>query len=142
MTSFACVPRWLRATGRAFDLSPNGDLLQCRYDERWGSAAVAMRRVISRAGSEWIALSVPICPGEQVRFRAALAANDALAVGALALRDGVILLRQTLPLQSLAYEQFEQMLRALVRTAALLIVTAATMAAEPDREMAYRYVFR
>ncbi len=142
MTSFACVPRYLHATGRAFTLSPDADLLQCRYEDTRVSAVVAMRRLTSRAGGDWLAASVPICPVDQIRLRAALVANDALAIGALALREGVVLLRQTLPLHGLTFDDFEHTLRALVRTAALLIATAATMAGDTDRDTAYRYLFR
>jgi hypothetical protein len=142
MVSFASVPRYLQATGRAFTLAPDADLLQCRVDDQQVSAIVAMRGLISRAGSEWLAVSVPICRAGQIGLRAALVANDELPVGALALREGVVLLRQTLPLAGLAFEQFEHALRALVRTTALLVRTMATMAADPDREMAYRYLFR
>src|SRR5262245_1368005 len=96
--------------------SAGAELLQCRVEDGDVSAMVAMRRVLSRAGTPWLALSVPICPVESIRLRAALVTNDALVVGALALREGAVLLRQTLPLASLTVAALEQTLIALVRT--------------------------
>jgi len=138
LASFASVPRWLQATGRAFSLAPGAQLLQCRYEHPRGSAIVAMRRLLSRSGAEWLALSVPICTADRIRPRAALVAGDALPVGALALREGVVFLRQTLPLQSLAAAQLEHLLGELVDAAAQLAVAAA----EPGRDLPYRWLFR
>jgi len=142
MESFASVPRYLRATGRAFTLAPTGDMLQCAYEDEQLSARVAMRALSSRAGSEWLALGVPICAAERVRPRAALVANAELPIGALVLRDDVLVLRQTVPLQGLVPAQLELTLRALVRTTALLARALLATAAEPDRELPFRYLFK
>jgi hypothetical protein len=137
--TFASVPRFLAAAGRPFNLAPGGDMLACRYDDPRLSAVVAMRRLATVAGGEWLAASVPICRVEALHLRAALVANDELPIGVLAVREGVVLLRQTFPLASLSAALLEEALAALVATAALLVAASATAA---GGEAAYRYLFR
>lgn len=125
LLTFARVPAYLHATGRAVSASPAGDLVQCRIDDASVPVLVAMRPLRTAAGSEWLALSVPLGPVAPFRLRAALVAIDALPLGVLADWQGLMLLRQTLPIASLTVAQLEQTLRALAHTAARLIAAAA-----------------
>jgi hypothetical protein len=142
LTSFAAVARHLQATGREVAVAGAGDVLQCRYTDGANVAPVAMRALQTRSGAPWLALSVPICPMERIRPRAALVANDVLPMGALALWEATFILRHTLPLRSLTPESLEQTLRALTRTAGRLIATAVGVALDRVDEPTYRYLFR
>jgi len=125
LTTFSRLPDYLRQRGRAFDLSPTGELLQVRYEDPEVTSVIAMRAVRTPAGTEWLALSVPLGPTAQFRPRAALVATGELQIGALADWQGLTLLRQTLPSRSLSFEQLEHVLRALAHTAANIIAGAA-----------------
>jgi len=140
--SFASLPRYLELRGHRFALAPGMDLIQCRYEEDRLSALVAMRRARSRAGAEWLAIGLPICSVQSIQLRAALIANDELPIGGLAVTNGVVLVRQTLPLVGLLSSHLDHALATLVRTAAELAVAATRAATDPDVETAYRYLFR
>jgi hypothetical protein len=143
--AFSRVPDYLRWRGHAFDLAPAGDLLQCRYADAAVAILVAMRAVPTTAGSPWLALSVPLGPAGELRQRAALVANDALGLGALADWQGLLLLRQTLPLASLTFGQLDLALRTLAHTGAQLAAAAASRAApapEADQDEVHGYLFR
>lgn len=121
MATFSQLPEYLRQSGRAFSATPDGDLLQVRYQDAAVSVVIAMRRMRTAAGSEWIALGIPLGQTNQFRLRAALVANDDLPIGALADYQGLMLLHQTLPLRSLTFEQLEQALRALAHIGASIV---------------------
>jgi hypothetical protein len=121
LVTFARLPEYLRRSGRAFSASPAGDMIQVRYEDPQVSSMIAMRSVRTEAGTEWIALSVPLGPSANFKLRAALVANDDLPIGALADWQGLVLLRQTLPIRSLSVEQFEQVLHALAHTAGKIV---------------------
>jgi hypothetical protein len=142
IVTFSCVPRYLQRTGRPVALSPQADLVQCRFESRAASAVVAMRPLTSRGGAAWLAASIPIGAVERIRPRAALVANDELPIGALALFQNIVLLRQTLPLAGLPFAELEHTLGALVHLAAVLVAAAASTAADPEREVAFGYLFR
>ncbi|MCE9573766.1 MAG: hypothetical protein K8W52_11480 [Deltaproteobacteria bacterium] len=124
VTAFARVPAWLAQAGRACEVAPGGELAHCRYHDDGLGALVALRAVRTAAGSPWIALSIALGPAPSFRVRAALVANDALVIGALVEAEGVMLLRETLPLASLTFAQLDQALRALVHTAARIVVAS------------------
>jgi hypothetical protein len=115
VTAFARVAEYLRARGAAFG-SPAPDVIQYQLD----AGVIAMRGLVTPAGSEWIAISVPLGPASEFRVRAALVANDELAIGALADWQGLMLLRQTLPLRSLTFAQLDAAVAALAHAAAQL----------------------
>ena len=122
LITFSRLPDYLRSTGRAFQVA--GDVLQVRYEDAQVSTVVALRALRTAAGTEWLALSVPLGPTAQFRLRAALVANDELPIGSLADWQGLTLLRQTLPIRSLSFEQLEQVLRALTHTSGKILAGA------------------
>jgi len=122
LITFSRLPDYLRSTGRAFQVA--GDVLQVRYEDAQVSTVVALRALRTAAGTEWLALSVPLGPTAQFRLRAALVANDELPIGSLADWQGLTLLRQTLPIRSLSFEQLEQVLRALAHTSGKILAGA------------------
>ena len=124
LITFSQLPDYLRQRGHAFSVSPAGDVLQVRYADAEVSTVIALRALRTAAGTEWIALSVPLGPTAQFHLRAALVANDELPIGALADWQGLMLLRQTLPIRSLSFEQFEQVLRALAHTGGKIVAGA------------------
>jgi hypothetical protein len=142
IVSFSCVPRYLHRTGRPYALSPQADRLQVRFHDEAASAVVAVRPVLAHTGTTWLALSIPIGAADRLRPRAALVANDELPIGALALWEGLVLLRQTVPLAGLPFAELERILGALVHTAAVIVAAAACAAADPEREVAFGYLFR
>jgi len=132
------VAAYLRGTGRAVTLAPDGELARCDYD-RHGTPVVVTLRQFSGVS---LALSVPVCPLERVRPRSALVANGELPIGVLAVAEGQIVLRQTLPLASLPAAVLEETLGALSDVAAQLLLVAARVADDPERETPYGYLFR
>jgi len=141
-SSLADVAGYLSGTGRVVRTSRDGELAQCGYDHHGSPVVVTLRRLIFPTGSLWLGLSVPICPSDRIRPRSALVANGELPVGALALWEEQILLRQTLPLAGLLAETLERALGALADTAAQLMLVAGRIAADPEVEIAYGYLFR
>src|SRR5262249_34605003 len=127
-SSLADVAWYLQRTGRPVRASASGELAQCSYERGGATVAVTLRQLVYPTGSRWLGLSIPICAAERVRPRAALVAAGALPVGALALWQDQVLVRQTLPLGGLAAEPLEQALRALVDAAAELAAVAARAA--------------
>jgi len=125
LVTFSRLPDHLHRLGRTFTMSPAGDMIQVRYEDPGMSSLVAMRPLRTEAGTEWIALSVPLGPAPQFRLRAALVANDDLPIGALSDWQGLMLLRQTLPTRSLSFEKFEQVLTALAHTAGMILAGAS-----------------
>jgi len=121
--AFARVGGYLRDRGALFG-SPAPDVIQYRFEDRGLVSAVAMRALVTPAGTEWIAISVPLGPAAEFRVRAALVANDELAIGALADWQGLMLLRQTLPLLGLTFAQLDAIIHALAHAAAQLAATA------------------
>jgi hypothetical protein len=140
--SFADVAAYLHARGVYFSLDPGEDRLQCRFDDGRVSMPLAMRRLKSRGGHDWLALSIPICPGQAICPRAALVGSFELPVGSLALYETFILLRQTLPLATLSIAILELTMGALARTSALLLVTYTAASQDPGAELPFRYLFR
>lgn len=115
LTTFARLPDYLRQSGRAFNATPAGDVLQVRYQDAHLSVVVTLEQLRTAAGTEWIGLSVPLGPTSTFRLRGALVANDDLPIGVLSDWQGVMLLHQTLPVRSLSFEQLEQVLAALAQ---------------------------
>lgn len=140
--SFAEILAFLQARGVYFSLDPGEDRLQCRFESGPLAMPIAMRRLRARGGHDWLALSIPICPGQAICPRAALVASAELPVGSLAVYGTFILLRQSLPLATLTVATLEHTMGALARTAALLLVTFAAASRDPQAELPFRYVFR
>lgn len=140
--SFAELTAFLHARGVYFSLDPGEDRLQCRFDDGRLSLPMAMRRLRSRGGHDWLALSVPICPGQAIQPRAALVASAELPVGSLAVYETFILLRQSLPLATLTVAILEHTMGALARTAATLLLAYGAARRDPQAELPFRYVFR
>ncbi len=124
LVTFSRLPDHLHRLGRTFTMSPAGDMVQVRYQDAHVSSLIAMRPLRSAAGTEWLALSVPLGPTTQFRLRAALVANDDLPIGALSDWQGLMLLRQTLPTRSLSFDKFEQVLTGLAHTAGTIVAGA------------------
>jgi len=132
-SGFASVARYLVGAGGQVA----GDLIACRYEDAGVSAVIAVRAVAAPSGGEWLALSIPIAPSSRVAARAALVATGELPIGALALWQDVVLLRQTLPIAGLLPARLAETMRALAHTAAVLVAAAGPEGAGP-----FAYVFR
>ncbi len=135
----------LEQTGRGFDLAPDGsDFLRCRYvhADADSTIAMAMRRLPLPNGRQWLGIGILLCPLARIRPRGALVANAELPIGALALLQDDIVLRQTLPFNALPVAVFERTLHGLAATFLELLAARARVARDPERETPYGYVFR
>lgn len=141
-SSLADVAGYLSRTGRAVRSSRDGELAQCTYDHHGSPVVVMLRQLAYPTGSRWLGVSVPICPADRIRPRSGLVASAALPIGVLAVWEGQVLLRQTLPLGGVGEEELEQTMAAMVDTAAQLVLVAARVASAPEEEVPYGYLFR
>lgn len=95
----------------------------------------------SAAGTQWLTLTMKVCPMGRLRARSALVANGELPVGGLTVLLGeVVALRQTLPLQALLPAQLEEALRALLSVTDQLKHVAELD--DADLETPFAYIFR
>src|SRR5262245_149485 len=103
---------YLEATCRDLQVY-EGDRLRFTY--RHGERDIAVGAYILRAvtGSRWFVVAVKVCPAKQLRPRPALVANSSLPVGSLGILRDQVVLRQSLPLDSLRNDHLEQALQAL-----------------------------
>jgi hypothetical protein len=126
---------------RQFRVSPRGAIARIEVIHDGTTVEVLAGVIPFVSGSTWLALSVGVCPYQQLHFRAALVANMELDIGAFALSEHYVVLRQSVPLHGLRPEQLVDTMTALVARAQSL---RAATALSDDRytELPYAYCFR
>src|SRR5262249_55284277 len=85
-------------------------------------------QVLAPPGPPWLCLMVELGRIDGFVLRATLVANAELPIGALALLDHQLILRQTLPIAGLLVAQLDQAMRGLARVAAELRAPASPYA--------------
>jgi hypothetical protein len=117
-------------------LAPGASAERFSYDRDGTRCELGIAKVLAPPGPPWLCLMVWLGPVEKFVLRAALVANAELPIGALALLDKHIVLRQTLPLEGLLVAQLEQAIRGLAE------VGLELEAAVAQAESPYAYVVR
>ena len=69
---------------------------------------VGVFRLRTRTSEEWVALALKVCPSTQIRPTSALIKNYDLPIGALCFGSGMLIVRQTLPLDPLPVSEIDR----------------------------------
>lgn len=138
LTSYVAVCQHLQRRGHDVRTTLGGTLASFAIAHAGSSVELAMRELDASPAGRWLVLSVSLGAADSVSPRGALVASGRLPVGVLALFDGRLLLRQSLPLSALTADLLEETLSELAATALELRHAAASAAAD----VRWGYVFR
>ena len=114
---------------------------KARFLHRQRSIGCRAWQLRSRMPRPWLALGVYVGPASALRARGALVANGHLPIGALALEEGIVTLRQTLPLSSLSVANLEHTLETLLDTRSQLL-ELVDLPQDVATTAPFAYVFR
>jgi hypothetical protein len=141
LTSYVAVCQHLQRQGRDVRTALGGALATFTFAHAGSSVELAMRELDAAPSGRWLALSVSLGGADRVSPRGALAASGRLPVGVLAIFDGRLLLRQTLPLSTLSADLLEETLYDLAATSLELRLAAASRE-DDDDDVPWGYVYR
>jgi hypothetical protein len=113
-------------------------LLHVTIAQGRGRLDLRLRLEASPSGSPWVMLVAQVCTIRELRARAALVANRTLPIGALAMLNEWIVLRQALPLRPAFRDGFDRALHSFGE----LVTILRTSCRSGDADAPYAYLFQ
>lgn len=117
MTTWNSVADYVRSNYQISDESPNRIKLVFETGDMRTQLVFLWRQLLLDGAEEWLQIESPVGRVDSMNLRAVLDEVGAMVCGGAAIMDGVLFIRQAMPISNLEINEFERPLR-LVTTSA------------------------